>query len=127
MELRITHFSQDISLVDPSQGKFFIVVETDDGRTVRIPVQQETTDALIKLALVPEKPKPVEVFNERKIAEVQEEEDEHPTSTPDDEDLDKPLWIPPTEEDAPSPETYVTDDFDENGNPNLDEDGIASV
>ena len=128
MEIRITHFSQDVSLVDPEQGKFFIVVETGDGESVRIPVQRETTDALIKLAFTkkeqPKEESPEEVLRNATVQELAEKEDESAL----DEDLDKPLWIPNAEEEEePSPSTYATDEFDEEGSPILDEDGVASV
>jgi hypothetical protein len=53
MNLRITGFSQNVDLEDPSQVRYYLVVTRDDGKTEQLPVPQETTEALVKMVYDP--------------------------------------------------------------------------
>lgn len=49
MNLLLKRFSQDVDLSNPNQVNYFLVLETPQGAEVRLPVQKETTEALVRL------------------------------------------------------------------------------
>ena len=49
MNLVLKRFSQDVDLSNPEKVNYFLVLETPQGAEVRLPVQKETTETLVKL------------------------------------------------------------------------------
>ena len=49
MNLLLTRFSQDVNLSNPDKVNYFLVFETEEGAEVRLPVQKETTETLVKM------------------------------------------------------------------------------
>jgi hypothetical protein len=48
MNLILVGFSQDVSLESPEDVQYHLVLKRSDGATIRLPVQEETTRALIE-------------------------------------------------------------------------------
>lgn len=49
MKLTLISFSQDVDLSEPNDIKFFLILKDEDGRVIRLPVQKETTEELIRV------------------------------------------------------------------------------
>jgi hypothetical protein len=49
MNLVLKRFSQDVDLRDPESVQYFLVFQKDDDDEVRLPVQKETTEALVRI------------------------------------------------------------------------------
>ncbi len=74
MNLLLTRFSQDVDLSNTNEVKYFLVFETPEGHEVRLPVQKETTEALVKILYA--KPAQQQTKVEEPQAEAGEFEDE---------------------------------------------------
>lgn len=78
MNLLLTRFSQDVDLSNTNEVKYFLVFETTDGHEVRLPVQKETTEALVKILYAKPAQKPTtlteDVGHEDDSSEFEEEE-----------------------------------------------------
>lgn len=55
MNLVLTGFSQDVDLDNPDNVQYHLNLKTPEGKVVRLPVQKETTEALI-IAVYDQKP-----------------------------------------------------------------------
>ena len=60
MNLPLISFSQDVSLSNPDVIHYFFVFQTEDKELIRIPVQKETMDALLKVIYGKKKESPKE-------------------------------------------------------------------
>jgi len=92
MNLQLKSFSQDVDLAEPDKILYYLVFQTESGNAIRLPVQKETTEELIRLVY------------KKKIAAAEEPSPE-PEAVPEE----------PREE---TDEEYDDDmAFDENGDP----------
>lgn len=48
MNLLLKGFSQDVDLSSPDRVLYHFIIQAENGRVIRLPVQKETTDALIQ-------------------------------------------------------------------------------
>ena len=89
MNLILKRFSQDVDLSNPDEVRYFLVFEAPTGE-IRLPVQQETTQELIKLlyAAAPAEPEPEEVeeTDATEFGGDSEEEEEEVLEGPDSEE-----------------------------------------
>lgn len=92
MNLLLTRFSQDVDLSNPNEVRYFLVFETTEGHEVRLPVQKETTEALVKLVYGQKKEAAVEETQEKQELVLdregflgEDEEHEEPEDPPDDD------------------------------------------
>lgn len=121
MNLPLISFSQDVSLSNPDVIHYFFVFQTEDKELIRIPVQKETMDALLKVIYGKKREAPKEEpitsilkedleqqFSEEEDRLATEEEDEFPED--DDESMDESgnvfgssdSDVPDSEESVPS-------------------------
>jgi hypothetical protein len=92
MNLPLVSFSQDVSLSNPDVIQYFFVFETDDKERIRIPVQKETMDALLKVIYGKQKEAPQEEPSN------EESEEEKPVTAFFQEDLKKEVALEEDEE-----------------------------
>lgn len=84
MNLPLISFSQDVSLSDPDVIHYFFVFQTEDKELIRIPVQKETMDALLKVIYGKQRQAP----KEEPITAVLKKDMEQQIATEEDEDFE---------------------------------------
>lgn len=90
MNLILRRFYQSVDLDDPDKVNYFLALETPEGEEILLPVQQETTQALIQKLYAKKQMKEVEDAEEHEDPEVGEDEEgsyeEDPEEAPEGDD-----------------------------------------
>lgn len=98
MNLILRRFYQSVDLADPTQVQYFLVLETEEGKELLLPVQKDTTEALVKMLYAVPKPT---TFQEDVGHEHETEEDFEKEASEDEEPPEEPGEADPEVDDEP--------------------------
>lgn len=114
MNLILKRFSQDVDLSNPEEVQYYLVFDSGNGGEVRLPVQKETTEALVKMLYTP-KAKVAGPKEEEDVSEEAEEPDEAEEDPIEEDEYQKGFEEEPESEDFGGPDEDLEDLEPSNG------------